>query len=274
MIPLEFSLLILLALGLTAGILAGLFGIGGGILFAPILFLLFDDAGLSQPVLRTIGSSLFCTFIAATGSSIRQYRQHNFFGIEGLRVGLWGILGVSIGKLVVTSGYYSEKEFVIFFSMLFLYVAYMFYRRGNISNVDLEISRDRIGFKEAGITGGAGGFVAALAGIGGGGVMVPIMNLYYRQSFQKAVSVSSLAIVFISLAGWMQLALVDLPGNSLSGFSFGAVDMGTALPLAAGGLAGGFAGALVNLKIDRRYLQYGFALLAAGMTVKLLSEIF
>ncbi|MDX1617993.1 MAG: TSUP family transporter [Balneolaceae bacterium] len=270
----ELYYLILLLLGLAAGLLAGLFGIGGGILFTPILFLLFNDAGLDQPVLWTIGSSLFCTFIAAFGSSVRQYRQDNFFWVEGAKVGVLGALGVTAGKWVITSGYYTEKEFVLLFSFLFLYVAFMFFRRGKTPDAEIESDLGAVDLKMAGVAGGAGGFVAALAGIGGGGVMVPVLNLFYGQPIQKTVSVSSLAIVFISLSGVVQLALIEAPGNALSGFALGAVDLGTALPLALGGLAGGFAGAYLNLKINRRYLQYGFALLALAMSIRLIAEIY
>lgn len=273
----EFSFFLLLGIGLAAGVLAGLFGIGGGILFTPILFMVFNRAGISQPVLWTVGSSLFCTFIAATGSSIRQYRQDNFFWREGLRVGLLGTVGVWIGKQVTTSDFYTEKVFAVFFSLLFFYVAYMFIRRGQRDKKETtkESNKTKIlSFKEASIIGGAGGFVAALAGIGGGAVMVPLMNLYYGLPFRKTVSVSSLAIVFISLSGWLQLTLISNAGPSVSGIAAGVVDFGTALPLAVGGVLGGFAGAFINLKIDRRYLQYGFAILALGMVFKLLNDVF
>lgn len=264
------ELLLLFLLGIVAGIVAGLFGLGGGILFTPILFVVFNDAGIAQPVVLTIGSSLFCTFIAALGSSIRQYQQHNFYWGEGLRVGLLGAMGVFTGKLVITSEYYSQQEFVIFFSMLLIYVAYMFYRRG--AQVPKESSP--LSLRESAVTGGLGGFVAALAGIGGGGVMVPLMNLWYKKDFVKSVSVSSLAIVLISLSGWGQLAFFNGETETLSSFSIGYVDFGAAFPLAVGGLLGGFAGALFNLKINRRYLQYAFAVLAVGMAIKLLVEVF
>ncbi len=267
------TFLILLLLGIVAGVIAGLFGLGGGILFTPILFIVFHDAGIEDPVVLTIGSSLFCTFIASAGSSLRQYRQHNFFWAEGARVGLLGAAGVTFGKWVVTSPYYSQTEFVIFFSLLLLYVSWMFFRRGRSDNADLSVSGRPVMWKESVFSGGLGGFVAALAGIGGGGVMVPILNLYYKQAFKKAVSISSLAIVFISLSGWLQLSLLG-ESQTLTDYSLGYVDFGAALPLAAGGLAGGFAGALLNLKIKREYLQYAFAILAIGMAVKLLSEVF
>lgn len=268
------ELLILLVLGLIAGLVAGLFGVGGGILFTPILFVVFSNAGIADPVVLTIGSSLFCTFIAAVGSSVRQYHQQNFYWTEGLKVGLLGAVGVFLGKQVITSDYYSQQEFVLFFSLLLIYVAYMFYRRGSQDEDCLDKAGTPVSWKQAMVTGGIGGFVAALAGIGGGGVMVPLMNLWYKKEFSRTVSISSLAIVFISFSGWLQLAFFNGETQTLTPYHIGYVDFGAAFPLAAGGLLGGFVGAFFNLKIDRRYLQYAFAVLAIGMAIKLLTEVF
>lgn len=268
------ELLILFILGIVAGIVAGLFGLGGGILFTPILFVVFSDAGIENPVVLTIGTSLFCTFIASLGSSVRQYMQANIFWWDGLRVGLLGAVGVSLGKMVITSPYYSKQEFVIFFSLLLFYVSYMFYRRGSRFKSSIESSSSPLNWVQSFKAGGIGGFVAALAGIGGGGVMVPMMNLWDKKEFARAVSISSLAIVMISLSAWIQLGFAGKGAETLTAFHWGYIDFGAALPLAAGGLLGGFAGALFNLKIDRRYLQYAFSALAVGMAVKLIIEVF
>lgn len=267
------ELLILLLLGIVAGIIAGLFGLGGGILFTPILFVVFSKAGIKNPVVLAIGSSLFCTFVAALGSSIRQYRQRNFYWLEGLRVGTLGAIGVTLGKIVITSPYYSKQVFVIIFSLLLLYVALMFYRRGMQKKSTVE-NDEAVTWKQSLVTGGLGGFVAALAGIGGGGVMVPLMNLFYKKEFAKSVSISSFAIVLISLSGWVQLAFSGTGVEALTGYHLGYVDFGAALPLAAGGLFGGFAGAYLNTKIDRRYLQYAFSGLAIIMAIKLITDVF
>lgn len=268
------ELLILLVLGILAGVVAGLFGLGGGILFTPILFVVFSDAGIENPVVLTIASSLFCTFVASLASSVRQYQQQNFYWTDGIKVGLLGALGVTLGKMVITSSYYSKKEFVIFFSLLLMYVAFMFYRRGNRSTQQLVSNDNPMEWGQSMVTGGLGGFVAALAGIGGGGVMVPLMNLLYKKKFVRAVSTSSLAIVIISLSAFIQLGFSGNEVQALTSYHWGYVDFGAALPLAVGGLLGGFVGALINLKINRRYLQYAFAVLAVGMAVKLLAEVF
>jgi len=268
------ELIILLLLGIVAGIVAGLFGLGGGILFTPILFVVFSDAGIENPVVLTIASSLFCTFVASLASSVRQYQQHNFYWSDGIKVGMLGAIGVMLGKMVITSPYYSKKEFVIFFSLLLIYVAFMFYRRGNRKSQQIENDANPITWGQSVVTGGLGGFVAALAGIGGGGVMVPLMNLLYKKKFARVVSTSSLAIVIISLSAVIQLGITGNAVQALTVYHWGYVDFGAALPLAAGGLLGGFVGALINLKIDRQYLQYAFAVIAVGMAVKLLAEVF
>lgn len=268
------EILILLLLGIVAGIVAGLFGLGGGILFTPILFIVFSNAGIESPVVLTIGSSLFCTFIAAFGSSVRQFQQQNFYWRDGIKIGLMGAGGIYLGKLVITSPYYSQKEFVIFFSLLLLYVAFMFYRRGSRQKSELKQTNSQVTLSQSFVTGGLGGFVAALAGIGGGGVMVPLLNLLFKKSFTRSVSISSLAIVFISLAGWLQLGFLDNGIGALTAFYWGYVDFGAAFPLAVGGLLGGFLGALFNLKVNRRYLQYAFSVLAIAMAFKLILEVF
>lgn len=267
-------LLLLFLLGIVAGIVAGLFGLGGGILFTPILFLVFSDADIANPVVLTIASSLFCTFVAALASSVRQYQQQNIYWSEGIKIGLLGALGVYLGKLVITSPYYSQQAFVIFFSLLLIYVAVMFYRRGSQRKTNITLRNKTLGWTESTVTGGLGGFVAALAGIGGGGVMVPLLNLLYKKEFVKAVSISSLAIVLISLSGWLQLGFTGNKVDTLTMYHWGYVDFGAALPLAVGGLLGGFLGAFINLKVNRRYLQYAFSVLAIVMALRLILEAF
>jgi len=265
--------LVLLAIGLIAGLVAGLLGVGGGIIFTPVLYFLFSDAGVENPVLWTIGSGLFCTFVAAVGSAVRQYVQDNFFAVESLKLGLLGVAGIFAGKLIVESGYYDRTAFVIIFSLILLYAAYMMFRRGQ----DITAEKDRefgtMGIKEMGVTGGVGGFIAALAGVGGGGIMVPIMNLYYRQPFQKAVSVSSVGMTIFVAAGWIQIALTGSGTSGITEVTLGNVDFGASLPLSVGGLVGGYAGALLNHKIRRKVLQWFFALLAVGMASRLIWSV-
>lgn len=263
---------ILIACGILAGLLAGAFGVGGGILFTPILFFLFNTAGVQEPVSWSIGTSLFCTFIASISSTLQQRNQKNIYWREGLQVGLFGFVGVYFGKLVVTSPYYTEDVFVSFFAMVLALVGIMFYRKGR-SDITLQKKANKLTLFKLGFAGGGGGLVAALAGVGGGVVLVPALNLGYRIHILKAVSISSFAIIIISLSGWLQFALLSGMHSGISSYTLGFVDFGTSLPLIMGAFVGGIAGAKTGNKIPRSYLQIGFSLLLGAVAFLMIWNI-
>jgi len=265
--------LILLVLGIFSGMVAGFLGVGGGIIFTPILFYVFGISGIEDPVAWTIGTSLFCTFTAALSSSIQQRKHKNSFLLEGIKVGLFGAVGVYFGKLIATSDFYTETVFVIFFTILLLFVAVMFYKRGKQLNV-ITAADDKITVRKSVFTGGFGGFIAALAGVGGGVVVVPVLNLYYKIKLTKAVSVSSLVVLIISLSGWLQFAFLATPQEAAtSSWAIGYVDFGTAFPLIIGAFFGGFAGVRLGKLVGRSVTQYGFSVLIIVVAVVMISRI-
>ena len=253
---------LLLLSGLIAGIIAGIFGLGGGILFTPILFYLFLKSGVTDPAIWAIATSLFCTFIASTGSSIQQGFYKNAFLKEGIVVGVTGTAGVYLGKKWVMSIYFTEELFVILFSIILLLVALLFFYRSHSRRVLAEEETEgQLTIVKSVSSGACGGFVASIAGVGGGIVLVPLMNLIYRLRLSKAISISSLAIVLISFSGWIQYAFFSGEQRELTSYAIGYVDFGTALPLIIGAFAGGLAGVRVGLYLTDRITQILFAIL-------------
>lgn len=267
-----FIILILFIVGVFTGAIAGLFGIGGGVLFTPILFFLFNSAGVETPVAWTIGTSLFCTFSASLSSSIQQRNQKNFFFREGLLVGLFGAAGVYFGKLLSTSRFYTEELFVGLFACLLLVVSYLFYRRGRSSDIASSSGSD-ITPKKSVVTGIGGGFIAAIAGVGGGVVIVPSLNLFYKIDIAKAVSVSSLAILIISLSGWLQFAFDPQATIGATGFTVGYVDFGSGLPLITGAFAGGFLGVKLSGYLSQAKRQVLFSILSVIVSALMVYSI-
>lgn len=259
----------LILIGVLGGLIAGSMGVGGGIIFTPVLYFLFESEGIENSVQWSISSGLLCTFVAASTSTIRQAIHKNLFIKEGVLLGIFGALGISLGKQILTSGFYQREQFAVLFSLVLFYAAFMMFKRGKTIddelNVDLEFSK-----QGTIITGGIGGVIASLAGVGGGGVMVPIMNLIYKVPFKKAVSISHLGMTILIFTGVVQLALEPINLSGMSPYYFGYVDVGAALPLAFGGLIGANFGTVLNHKINRQYLQWGFAILASAMAVRLL----
>ncbi len=264
--------LVLILCGVAAGIIAGLFGLGGGVLFTPVLFILFSSYGLPDPATWAIATSLFCTFTASISSSIQQRNQRNFYWKEGLTVGLLGSIGVYFGKKIVLSDVYTEEVFVSIFSLLLLLVALLFFRRSKGRGIELSAGRD-MNFLKAASTGGLGGFVASLAGVGGGVVMVPMMNLLYKLDLLKAVSISSLAIVFISFSGWFQFAVLAGSPEGITEYRLGYVDFGTGLPLILGAFAGGFLGVRIGKNLPQKVVQISFAILIVIIAILMIQSI-
>ena len=268
------ELIVLVLIGILGGLIAGSMGVGGGIIFTPMLFFLFEEAGLGDSVPWSIASGLLCTFTASLSSTIRQTLNHNLYVREGVLLGIFGGLGISVGKWILTSGWYEREQFVVFFSLILLYAAFMMFKRGQDFLDEDKRSYQTFNSKAALFTGGIGGSIASLAGVGGGGVMVPIMNLMFKQPFRKAVSISHLGMCILIFVGLIQLALIDVQNPGISPYHLGYIDVGTAFPLALGGLVGANFGTILNHKIDRQYLQWGFALLATIMAIRLLWGVF
>lgn len=90
------TIMIAIALGLAAGVLAGLFGVGGGILFVPTLVAL----GLGQ--LEAQGTSLLAILPTVAAGALNQRRYGHLRARTAAVVGLASIAGVELGARIVT----------------------------------------------------------------------------------------------------------------------------------------------------------------------------
>src|SRR5690554_5382699 len=98
-------LLLLLGIGLLGGLLAGLVGVGGGIVFAPVLFFYFQALGVPASVVTppTLGTSLFCTLLASLSSAWFRYRRQAVVPAVALGAGLCSALAITLTTRYVTT---------------------------------------------------------------------------------------------------------------------------------------------------------------------------
>lgn len=92
------ELLLIVVLGVGTGVLAGLFGVGGGILFVPILVLFF---GLGQ--VEAEATSLLAILPTVVAGTWRQHRYGNVHWRPALLIGLVAVVGVQAGALVAVA---------------------------------------------------------------------------------------------------------------------------------------------------------------------------
>lgn len=270
------TVLIIVVAGILGGIIAGLFGLGGGILFAPVLLFLFQAAGIPDPVLWAIGTSLFCSFATSVSSTYKQYQMANMYISEGVVTGLFGIAGTVAGRIIAVSPYYSETEFIIFVSLILLYAVGHFLKKKKPSPApELAYTKKKeMKWYHALLLGASAGLLATLAGVGGGLILVPGMIVLFSFEFRKAVSISSMSITVITLAGWIQYALISPGVSGLSGLQMGYIDLGMAIPLIGLSIFSARFGVRLLHHVRMRSLEYAFSIILLVVAGRLLSGLY
>jgi uncharacterized protein len=111
------SVVLAMAIGLAGGVVAGLMGIGGGILFVPALTIVL---GHSQVVGEA--TSLVAIVPVAVVGSWRQRSYGNVLMADGLLIGVLSVAGVAFGTVVANA--LSQRALEIVFAVFVLFVAY------------------------------------------------------------------------------------------------------------------------------------------------------
>ena len=120
------DILILLVAGLVGGFIGGLVGVGGGLIFAPVLFFYFQAIGVPSEILAplTIGTSLFCTLIVSLSATRTQLKKRAVSVDLALQVGFTSAVAALLMVIFVTSqAWYSAVVFQVVFGLLLLLVA-------------------------------------------------------------------------------------------------------------------------------------------------------
>jgi uncharacterized membrane protein YfcA len=265
---------ILGAAGLAGGFIAGLVGVGGGIVFAPVLFFFFQALGVSAEVIApmTVGTSLLCTLLASSMSAYQHHRQRTVRWPVALRVGASSTVALYlVVSFVTTEPWYDREAFELVFGLLLAGVALkMFLDRGSTHRNDSASNAPRpYTAVSVGAIGSGAGLIAGLAGVGGGIVMVPAYHSMLRMPMHESVGTSSGAIVLISFAGVAGYALLGgttAPHPGMVGY----VDLANGFLLALPGLVGARLGATFAHRMPMTLLRTTFATIAFVVAMRLL----
>jgi len=257
--------------GLGAGVIAGLVGVGGGVVFTPTLFAAYGvldvPPGVRTPL--TVGTGLFCTGLAAGTSAFHHARRGAVAGRMALGVGLASAVAVGlVSRYMVTQPWYDAALFqLLFAAVLLVVVARMVRNDPDASAPSVEnVSAQRGAWLG---TGSAAGTVAAAVGVGGGVVLVPAYHRWMRLPMHRAVGTSSATIVLISALSTIAYVLLGTGVAGRPGLALGYVDVGTGLLLAGPAVLGAQGGAALAHRVETTALQWSFALLAVVVVGRL-----
>jgi uncharacterized membrane protein YfcA len=200
--------------GIIAGILAGLLGVGGGIIIVPMLTLTFTLQHFAEPVVHhlALGTSLG-TIIFTSFASFRAHHRHGAVNWQVVRHITPGIL---VGTLAGSSlaAHLSTTVLRAFFIAFTYYVALQM-----LTDIKPRPGRQLPGLVGLSSVGTAIGAVSSLVGIGGGSMSVPFL-VWCNLSMHNAIGTSAAIGFPIALFGTIGffangLTAPDLPGGSL-----------------------------------------------------------
>jgi len=244
----------LLATGALAGVLAGLLGVGGGIVIVPVLFLLFPLLGIDESIRMhlAVGTSL-ATIIPTSIVSARSHYKRGGVDFELLKS--WGpaiFIGVVIGGLF--GGKARGETLTLIFAVVALLVAanMSFRKEGMILAETLPggLLRNAIGLVI--------GLFSVLMGIGGGTLSVPILTAF-NYPIRRAVGTAAAIGLIIAVPGAITFILSGLNAANLPPGSLGYANLfGFALIVPAT-MAMAPVGAKIAHTIDPGNLRKAFA---------------
>ena len=178
--------------GLIAGCLAGLLGIGGGILMVPLMVAL----GIAHT--QGVATSSFAMLVISLSGSWQNWRMGNLNFQKILILGFPSLVTAQLGVYLLQ--YIPSSILMTCFAGLLIANIYLIQLRRNLSkNEDIQVTVKITWLLNLGrfLTGSTAGLLAGLFGIGGGIIMVPLQIMLLGESMNVAAS-TSLGVVVLS----------------------------------------------------------------------------
>ncbi len=248
----DFSLLFIL--GIIAGTIGSLVGLGGGIIIVPSLLFLQSLGILSHPLQQQniVAISLMAIIFTALSSTISNFRSNKIDVKSGL------IFFIGVGPAVIlgtiASKYIDERQFYIFFGLLMLLTTYLITIKDKIKPVKLKCNMIRY-YEFDGlqyeytyniyfgiIISAVAGFLAGLFGIGGGSIFVPMMLILFKFPIHIATATSMFIILMLSIVG------------SISHILLGNIIISYVIYIGIGAYIGGAIGPFISSKVSNKTL--------------------
>jgi uncharacterized membrane protein YfcA len=181
---------------IPVGFVAGLFGIGGGLITVPFLFYIFNSLGIDQAYVMHLAVGTSFAIIIPT-SIVSVLTHHKFKAVDFDIVksyGIFVVLGVIVGTIFAAS--LKTRSLILFFSIIILFLGiYLLLLKEKEKNIIINI---KLHLKI--ILGLIVGFISAPMGIGGAVMNVPILK-FFGYSINKAIGSAAAVGFLIALFG-------------------------------------------------------------------------
>ncbi len=214
------TFLALLATGVFAGILAGLLGVGGGIVIVPVLFFLFQGFGVSSETAMVVATATsLATIVPTSISSIRSHHSKGNVDFDLLkRWTVFTFAGVLAGSWLVTrvDGTWLTMLFGVIATLSALNMLFRTGKSALFTSLPGKAGQSTMGTSV--------GFFSSMVGIGGGTISVPLLTLYNYPA-HKAVGTAAAIGLIISLPGALTMLLLGTTPSDAPVGTFGLMNL-------------------------------------------------
>ena len=189
-------------IGLITGIMAGLFGIGGGLLVVPALIYLFTVQNFPPQIMMhlAVGTSL-AIIMGTASSSVWAHQRHHAINWPVVKllapvliIGCW--LGVQLAHLLSTD------------IMMYIFAAFVWVIAIKMALTKNKQHKALLSKPLLCLFTGLNSVLAAVVGVGGGALLVPLLT-YFAMSLRRAVATSAACAFIIATTGFVSNLVVD-----------------------------------------------------------------
>ena len=269
------QILILICIGLAAGTVGSLIGLGGGIIIVPMLLNIdhFLSAFSTVPIHVAVGTSLITIVFSSLSSTLSYHKQKRIDYKSGILFLIGSVPGSLLGTYI--NSLLNTERFTLFFGIFLICISVFLFVSSKLNKKSKEIHKGIIRT----YTNDEGeaytysyslplaislsiciGIISGLFGIGGGILLVPMMAFLFGFPPQLAVATSMFVVMFTTL------------GSSISYITLGEVNFYYILLLIPGAWFGGKIGAYINQKLKTETIALILRLVVLFYGIKLIIE--
>ena len=262
------TLLLYCFLGSIVGVLAGLLGVGGGLVIVPMLVFTFNHQQINPEIIMhlALGTSLATIIFTSISSFMAHHKRGAVLWQTVRRITIGILTGTFIGSCFVTL---LSTEILKSFFVVFLYfVAYQF-----LTNRKPNASMELPGIFGMFVSGNIIGFVSSMVGIGGGALSVPFM-IWRNVIVHQAIGTSSAIGLPIAIAGTIGFIYNGWDNSLTPAHSAGFIYLPALLGIAAISVLTAPIGVKLAHSLPVNKLKKIFAFLLIAVGTRMLISIF
>ena len=244
-------LIVLAGAAAVAGFMAGLLGVGGGIIMVPALYYAFTvlDFDIATRMHISVGTSL-AIIVPTSIISAKTHMEHKAVDVNLVKsFGIFIVLGVVGGTFLAVN--LRTSDFILFFSIMAFIVGlfFIFFREKFLENPK------KINDSIKNISGVAVGFISVLLGIGGGSLMVPFMRTF-GYDIRKSIGTASAIGILIATSGTITMITGgEIINNISTPYSIGYINLFGFIVFVPVTMLMARIGAKAVYKIDKKLLS-------------------